>query len=851
MTPFPVAGCLLDELENAAAKLMALHRNAEIPVILTLWKAYIGLPQVTLARFLAQMREAAGRIAKPRDCSAMGDRVNDQSDRSEDALDARSRRIDLAHHGDFALGAVQVQPSLRLIKGPLGEAMLEPKVMQVLIALSHPAGTILSRDDLIERCWDGRIVGDTSINRVISLVRSGLKEVAGVNQPGSATVETVPKVGYRIILSGAPVAQGEGAHEVGEIAAETAGRAPAHQPGMGRYAVVGAGAALMLVIVAAFFLWPTSSHGPVERERIAMLPIEASEGVDPLYTTGLEAELRAQIARIGALDVTTSESARLLIEQGLDPVEIGKRLNVDYVWNGSFVSESERVILSARLIDVADGSSAWTETLSSAPGSAQFIPLRAARSIAANLGQPVSDRMPETPVSASGYSLYLTATGLIKTRGVEERIAARRILEEVTSENPQFADGWAGFAKALYLFPTPSREEVEEYRAQAFTTANFALTLDEDAVDALKVAGMLHEDAERGLAMLERAVALDPGDSEAWFWLGIKSREFLLLGMDPVPSAVRMVAIDPLWPATWRASDLAAEFGQVDLAQRIEEDILSAAVTPSQRYLAEARAARLNGDLSTFLALSAEAAKTQTVAERRYGSGLQSRMVRLLLGLPFEPGDVVAREASEALVAQVLNGDLPAISEFEAEGAAGRAFFASPTLAMPALPLFLNTGREGELLGFYDDAFAGHEGFLEFAEATGDAAYVVPDVAPYLALAMQRQGRGPEADLMLSAMARYLEQWEASGTSWIKPVLWRLQLASITGDDETASAAIRLQPNYGWPYTMGHVENNTIALLFDDPTYAAARELPAAREVLEPVRERLAREREEVLSPAE
>ena len=43
--------------------------------------------------------------------------------------------------------------------------MLDPRVMQVLVALTGAAGKVLSRDDLIALCWDGRIVGDNAINR--------------------------------------------------------------------------------------------------------------------------------------------------------------------------------------------------------------------------------------------------------------------------------------------------------------------------------------------------------------------------------------------------------------------------------------------------------------------------------------------------------------------------------------------------------------------------------------------------------------------------------------------------------------------------------------------------------------
>ncbi|WP_297695100.1 hypothetical protein, partial [Phenylobacterium sp.] len=43
--------------------------------------------------------------------------------------------------------------------------VLEPRVMQVLVALARERGEIVSRDDLIASCWAGRIVGEDAINR--------------------------------------------------------------------------------------------------------------------------------------------------------------------------------------------------------------------------------------------------------------------------------------------------------------------------------------------------------------------------------------------------------------------------------------------------------------------------------------------------------------------------------------------------------------------------------------------------------------------------------------------------------------------------------------------------------------
>jgi tetratricopeptide (TPR) repeat protein len=69
--------------------------------------------------------------------------------------------------------------------------------MQVLVALFR-AGTIVTREELTERCWESRVVGDDAINRVLSRIRHIAADVG----QGSFTVETITKVGYRIKVAG-------------------------------------------------------------------------------------------------------------------------------------------------------------------------------------------------------------------------------------------------------------------------------------------------------------------------------------------------------------------------------------------------------------------------------------------------------------------------------------------------------------------------------------------------------------------------------------------------------------------------------------------------------------------------
>lgn len=100
----------------------------------------------------------------------------------------------LARRKDFGLGLATVRPSLRCVDGPSGTSKAEPRVMQVLVALADARGQVLSRDDLLDLCWNGRIVGDDAINRAIAEVRR-IASVTGA----SFEVETVPRIGYRLI----------------------------------------------------------------------------------------------------------------------------------------------------------------------------------------------------------------------------------------------------------------------------------------------------------------------------------------------------------------------------------------------------------------------------------------------------------------------------------------------------------------------------------------------------------------------------------------------------------------------------------------------------------------------------
>ena len=112
------------------------------------------------------------------------------------------RSIKLAQVPPFRLGEVLVDPPRRRVSRGERFETLEPRVMQVLVVLAQAQGAVISRDELIERCWGGRIVGENAINRVISRIRQTASDL-GLD---SFELETITKVGYRMVVANGAIA---------------------------------------------------------------------------------------------------------------------------------------------------------------------------------------------------------------------------------------------------------------------------------------------------------------------------------------------------------------------------------------------------------------------------------------------------------------------------------------------------------------------------------------------------------------------------------------------------------------------------------------------------------------------
>lgn len=95
----------------------------------------------------------------------------------------------------FRVGRWEVQPFRNSIDNGEANLRVEPKVMAVLVALARGAGEVVTRNQLIDEVWQGRLVSDEVLSRCVSLLRSALDDDPREPQ----YVQTIPRVGYRLV----------------------------------------------------------------------------------------------------------------------------------------------------------------------------------------------------------------------------------------------------------------------------------------------------------------------------------------------------------------------------------------------------------------------------------------------------------------------------------------------------------------------------------------------------------------------------------------------------------------------------------------------------------------------------
>ena len=381
--------------------------------------------------------------------------------------------------------------------------------------------------------------------------------------------------------------------------------------------------------------------------------------------------------------------------------------------------------------------------------------------------------------------LYTSALPMIRDRGIQLKSAVELLRRAVVLE-PDFAKGWAALATALAIHAESEQDTMEAERY-----ARRALALDPDLAEAHAALGMIlgFRGPEAG-AHLKRAVALNPRDPQAQFWL---SNHFgTMLEFGPRLAALRRaVALDPYGGRGTNQAALAAwDLGYREEARSYWNRLTS--FDPQEAFDCDYQLDLADGEYASIVRklLAARARVDKPVlADQKLGSAL------LILGHT-EPARLLLRMPDYQWT--IASGRAPSPAEFrQVERNSAGDWLDSQIYLSLAMQKLLSQGRSRELVALFDARGPGHLGQLAGA---GDDRALLVDFGPEMALALRAVGRTREADVLLRRVETEVRRAYAAGPvpDWFDVDLARLRAAQ--GRRDEALAALGRAIRRGWHY---------------------------------------------------
>jgi TolB-like protein/lipoprotein NlpI len=289
-------------------------------------------------------------------------------------------------------------------------------------------------------------------------------------------------------------------------------------------------AAALLVIMALVGVWffvhrneqrsTTVSPAPVPEKSVAILPFKplSSQNRDEVLENGMADTLIAKLSTIAEIIIPSLTSAQKYADQEHDPLAAGRLLHVRSVLEGTLQKVADRIRVTARLINVADGASMWTgtfdEKFTDVFAVQDAIAQKVANALAVRLSEDEQKRLTKRYTkNTEAYQIYLTGRFYWNKYTEEGFKKAIEYYNQALQKDPNYALAYAGLASSYIQLGTDFGSP-KEYSPKAKAYAMKALEIDDALAEAHCALGTYYLFFERALPAaekeLKRAIALNP-----------------------------------------------------------------------------------------------------------------------------------------------------------------------------------------------------------------------------------------------------------------------------------------------------------------------------------------------------
>ena len=395
-----------------------------------------------------------------------------------------------------------------------------PQVFDLLLYLIQHRARVVSKDDVLDSVWSGRTVSESTLTSHINAVRKAVGD-SGEQQ---RLIRTIPRKGFRFV------------GEVKEIASPGGANPPRSEP---------------------------ETPALPDKPSIAALAFENLSG-DPeqeYFADGVVEDIITALSRIRWLFVIARNSSFTYKGRAVDVKQIGRELGVRYVLEGSVRKSANRVRITGQLIDATTGAHLWAERFEGTLDDIFELQDQVAASVVGAIAPQMeraeierAKRKPTENLNAYDYYLRGTANVLSGTRqAVDEALS---LFEQAMTLDPDFASAyamaaWCYFWRKVNGWMTDPPREI----AEGARLARRAVELGRDDAVALTRGGHalahLAGGLDGGIALLDRAVMLNPNLAAGWF-LGGYLRVWNGEHDSAIEHFARAMRLSPRDPETYR-----------------------------------------------------------------------------------------------------------------------------------------------------------------------------------------------------------------------------------------------------------------------------------------------------------
>ncbi len=398
---------------------------------------------------------------------------------------------------------------------------LEPRTSSLLFHLTQNAGKPVTRDILMEETWPGMVVGDEALTSAINKLRNAF----GDDSHHPEVIETIPKVGYRLIA------------DVKYLPSEKVFSDTIFP--FKNLNITNISTAIGFAILLGLLFWfqrPELDSQPIsplpDKPSIAVLPFTnmSNDAEQEYFVDGMTEDVITDLSKLSGLFVIARNSVLTYKDKSPDVQQVAEELGVKYVLQGSVRRVGDQLRINAQLVNAETGKHLWAERYDRQLQSFFVIQDEIAASIVQALkiqlgAQETKTLQARATINFEAYDLFLKGQRSFSSRTRENISEAINMYRKAIELDPGFSRAYGATAVAMtFQYRRGFTDTPLETMNLALELAQKAVTMNSNIPQVYWSLGYVHlfrKDYDKAVQAVQRAIEISPNYADAYGLLSL------------------------------------------------------------------------------------------------------------------------------------------------------------------------------------------------------------------------------------------------------------------------------------------------------------------------------------------